>query len=127
MKETEEKIKLLDTQIIGSIFFIGTLVVSILLTINQRNYTLNKKTIFSAKTTYIISNANRIVVLCVVITFLYISYKQKKLAEVKDGNVVLNNLDVFAGTLSVISAIIVLYITINSPVEDALNIENPNI
>lgn len=127
MKETEEKLKLLDTQIIGSIFFIITLLVSILLTINQRNYTLNKKPLFNAKTTYVISNANRIVVLCIVITFLYISYKQKKLAEAKDSNVTLNNWDLFAGTLSVISAIIVLYITINSPVEDALNIENPNI
>ena len=67
------------------------------------------------------------VVLIVVISFLYTSYEFKKIAEEKGSNVALNELDVFAATLSVISAIIVLYITANSPVEDSLNIENPNI
>jgi len=127
MKELEEKLKLLDIQTISSVFFIISLLVSILLTLNQRKYTLHQKPIFSAKATYIISNGNRILVLIIVSIFLYISYEQRKLAQAKDSNVNLNNLDVFAGSLSVISAIIVLYITANSPIEDALNIENPNI
>ena len=127
MKELDEKLKLLDIQIIGSIFFIVSLLISITLTLNQRKYTLHKKPLFNAKTTYLISNANRLLVLIIVSTFLYISYEQRKLAKIKGSNVNLNNLDVFAGSLSVISAIIVLYITANSPVEDALNIENPNI
>ena len=127
MREIEEKLKLLDIQIIGSAVFIVTLFISILLNYNQRRYTLHQKPLFNAKTTYVISNLNRIVVLGVVIAFLYTSYKFKKIAEEKDSNVALNKLDVFAATLSVISAIIVLYITTNSPVEDALNIENPNI
>lgn len=127
MNELDEKLKLLDTQIVGSIFFIVSLLVSILLTLNQRKYTLHQKPLFNAKTTYLISNANRLLVLIIVSTFLYISYKQRELAKIKGSNVNLNNLDVFAGSLSVINAIIVLYITVNSPVEDALNIENPNI
>ena len=127
MKELDEKLKLLDIQIIGSIFFIVSLLISITLTLNQRKYTLHQKSLFNAKTTYLISNANRLLVLIIVSTFLYISYEQRKLAKIKGSNVNLNNLDVFAGSLSVISAIIVLYITANSPVEDALNIENPNI
>ena len=127
MRELEEKLKLLDIQIISSVFFIVGLIVSIILTLNQRKYTLHQKPIFNAKTTYIISNANRILILIIVSVFLYISNEQRKLAKAKNSNVNLNNLDVFAGSLSVISAIIVLYITFNSPVEDALNIENPNI
>lgn len=127
MREIEEKIKLIDIQIIGSIVFIITLLVSITLNYSQRNYTLYKRPLFDRKTTYIISNINRIVVLIVVISFLYTSYEFKKIAEEKGSNVALNELDVFAATLSVISAIIVLYITANSPVEDSLNIENPNI
>ena len=127
MREIEEKIKLIDIQIIGSIVFIITLLVSITLNYSQRNYTLYKRPLFDRKTTYIISNINRILVLIVVISFLYTSYEFKKIAEKKDSNIALNELDVFAATLSVISAIIVLYITANSPVEDSLNIENPNI
>ena len=88
---------------------------------------MHKKPLFNAKTTYFISNANRLLVLIIVSTFLYISYEQRKLAKSKNSNINLNNLDIFAGTLSVVSAIIVLYITANSPIEDALNIENPNI
>ena len=127
MREIEEKIKLLDIQIIGSILFIITLLISITLNYSQRQYTLYKKPLFNAKITYVISNINRILVLIIVLAFLYTSYEFKKIAEQKDSNVALNELDVFAATLSVISAIIVLYITANSPVEDALNIENPNI
>ena len=127
MREIEEKIKLLDIQIIGSILFIITLLISITLNYSQRQYTLYRKPLFNAKTTYVISNINRILVLIIVLAFLYTSYEFKKIAEEKDSNVALNELDVFAATLSVISAIIVLYITANSPVEDALNIENPNI
>ena len=127
MREIEEKIKLIDIQITGSFIFIITLLVSITLNYSQRNYTLYKKSFFNRKTTYIISNINRILVLIVVISFLYTSYEFKKIAEEKDSNVALNELDVFAATLSVISAIIVLYVTANSPVEDSLNIENPNI
>ena len=127
MREIEEKIKLIDIQIIGSIVFIITLLVSITLNYSQRNFPLYKKPLFNRKTTYIISNINRILVLIVVLAFLYTSYEFKKIAEEKDSNVALNELDLFASILSVISAIIVLYITANSPVEDSLNIENPNI
>ena len=127
MRETEEKLKLLDIQIIGTILFIGSLLVSILLNRNQRKYTLKQKPLFNVKTTYLISNLNRILVLGIALSFLYTSYEFKKLAEEKDDNVTLNKLDVLASTLTTIGAVIVLYITANSSVEDALNIENPNI
>lgn len=127
MREIEEKLKLLDIQIIGSILFIVSLFVSILLNINQRKYTLHKKPLFNAKTTYLISNFNRILVLAIALSFLYTSYEFKKIAEEKGSNVALNELDVFSSVLTVVGAVIVLYITAKSPVEDALNIENPNI
>ncbi|MBE6144970.1 MAG: hypothetical protein E7169_05290 [Firmicutes bacterium] len=126
MREIEEKLKLLDIQIIGSVSFIASIIISIILTYNQRLYTLKQKTIFNRKQTYIISNFNRILVLIIVTSFLYNSYEQKKLAEEKNSNVTLNNLDIVASSLSVVSAIIVLYITAKAPVEDALDIENPN-
>lgn len=127
MREIEEKLNLLDIQIMGTILFIVSLFVSILLNVNQRKYTLHQKPLFSAKTTYLISNFNRLLVLAIALSFLYTSYEFKKIAEKKGSNVALNDLDVFASTLTVVGAIIVLYITANSPVENALDIENPNI
>ena len=127
MREIEEKLNLLDIQIMGTILFIVSLFVSILLNVNQRKYTLHQKPLFSAKTTYLISNFNRLLVLAIALSFLYTSYEFKKIAKEKGSNVALNDLDVFASTLTVVGAIIVLYITANSPVENALDIENPNI
>lgn len=127
MRELDEKIKIIDIQLIGSFFFICSLIVTILLTYNQRKYTLHQKPFLTYKQTYVISNLNRILVLIIVLTFLYTSYELREIAIEKESNVELNNLDVFASILSVISAIIVLYITANSSLDDVLDIENPNI
>jgi len=127
MNELDKKLKILDIQIIGTVIFIISLIINILLNYNQKEYTLHKKPIFTNKETYIISNFNRIIVLAIVIAFLYTSYQLRELSKRKGGNIKLNNLDLFASFLSVINALIVLYITVNSPIEDSLNIENPNL
>lgn len=127
MNDKEKKLEILNVQTFASFLFIVSLIVTIILTYNQKQYTLNKKPIFNNKETYIISNANRILVLIIVLMFLYSSYELREISKKKGSNVMLNNLDVFASVLSVIGAIIVLYITANSPVENSLDIENPNI
>lgn len=127
MDELNQKIKVLNIQLTGSTLFIISLFVSLILTYNQKQYTLHKKPVFSYSQTYIISNINRIFVLTIVLMFLYSSYQLRKIAIRKESDVGLNDLDVMASILSVTSAIIVLYITAKSPIEDALNIENPNI
>ncbi len=127
MNELEEKLKIIDIQLTGSILFIVSLIVTIILTYNQRQYTLHQKPLFNTKQTYIISNLNRILSLTIVLMFLYSSYELREISKQKESNVKLNDLDVFASILSVVSAIIVLYITAKSPVEDSLDIENPNI
>lgn len=127
MNDYDRKIMVLNIQLIGSSLFIVSLIVTIILTYNQKQYTLHKRPLFSVEQTHLISNINRILVLGIVLAFLYSSYQLREIAKHKNSNVNLNNLDVFAGTLTVISAIIVLYITAKAPVEEALNIENPNI
>lgn len=127
MNRINDKLKILDLQAIASLLFIVSLIVTIVLTYNQKKYTLHQKPLFSKKETYIISNINRILILIVVLVFLYSSYKLREIAKKKNIDTKLNDLDVFASLLSVIGACIVLYITAVSPIEDALNIENPNI
>lgn len=127
MNKFDQKLKILDLQTIGSILFIVSLIVTIVLTYNQRRYTLHQKPVFSKKETYIISNLNRILVLIIVLIFLYSSYELREIAKKKNSNIKLNDLDLFASFLSVVGACVVLYITAVSPVDDALDIENPNI
>lgn len=127
MNNTNDKLKILNIQLIGSYFFIISILISISLTYNQKLYILNKKHLFTYKQTYIISNFNRILVLAIVIAFLYSSYQLREISKESDGNISLNNLDVFASILAVVGAIIELYITSQSTTEDVLDVENPNI
>lgn len=127
MNNTSDKLKILNIQLIGSYFFIISILISILLTYNQKLYILDKKHLFNYKQTYIISNFNRLLSLAIVIAFLYSSYQLREISKKNDSNVNLNNLDVLAASLSVVGAIIELYITSQSTTEDVLDIENPNI
>lgn len=127
MNDLNKKIKILDIQTIGSILLIISVIVTLVLTYNQKKYTLHAKPIFDRKTTYIISNSNRVFALIIVLLFLYSSYQLREIAKKKNSDIKLNDLDVTASILSVISAIIALYITAKSPIENALSIENPNI
>lgn len=124
---TRKKLNVINIQLIGSSLFILSLIVTIVLTINQKRSTLHQNPIFTTKETYAISNLNRILVLGIVLAFLYSSYELREISIEKESDVGLNDLDVFAAILSVLSGIIALYITAVSPVEDSLDIENPNI
>lgn len=127
MRNLDEKVKLIDIQLTGSILFVCSLIVTIVLTYNQRQYTLNRKPLFTYKQTYIISTLNRVLVLLIVLSFLYTSYEFREIAIYENSDVELNDLDVFASILTVISAIIVLYITASSSLDTVLDIENPNV
>ena len=120
--------KNIELQILLSIFFIFTTIISIILLYNEDLYIKYKKFILYPKNAYIISSINRIVILIILLLFLYANYVDKNIDILENKDLKADNLQIIASILSIISGIIVLYVTIeyfstniNSSLENPVN------
>ena len=120
--------KNIELQILLSIFFIFTTIISIILLYNEDLYIKYKKFILDPKNVYIISSINRIVILIILLLFLYANYVDKNIDIIENKDLKADNLQIIASILTIISGIIVLYITIeyfstniNSSLENPVN------
>lgn len=116
----------IELQILLSIFFIFTTIVSIILLYNEDLYLKYKKFILDSKNAYIIASINRIVILIILILFLYANYVDKNIDIIEHKDLKADNLQILSSILTIISAIIVLYVTLeyfNSNINSSL--ENP--
>lgn len=120
--------KNIELQILLSIFFIFTTIISIILLYNEDLYIKYKKFILDPKNAYIIASINRIVILIILLLFLYANYVDKNIDILENKDLKADNLQIIASILSIISGIIVLYVTIeyfstniNSSLENPVN------
>ena len=118
----------IELQILLSIFFIFTTIISIILLYNEDLYIKYKKFILDPKNAYIIASINRIVILIILLLFLYANYVDKNIDILENKNLKADNLQILASILTIISGIIVLYVTIeyfstniNSSLENPVN------
>lgn len=126
MKNRQEEINLLNLQIITSITVIITVIISLLLTYNQKQDIKNKKTIFTKKQTHNISYINRLTILITAIIFLFINYKLYEISKKEGEDLKVYYLQILASILTTIAAIIVLYVVSIEPSGDEISdIENP--
>lgn len=124
----DEEVKIINIQLIATYLYIASLIISLFLTYNDKNKTLNKKELFSKKKENQLSIFNRILVVGLSLTFLYISYKNRNIAISKNESVNPFNLQLIASEIATLSAIIVLYVVITSGEYSIIaSLENPNI
>ncbi len=126
IKNRQEEIKILNIQLITSLIVIITIILSILLTYNQKLDIKNKKTIFNKKQTHNISYINRLTILITAIIFLIINYKLYKISKKEGEDLLVYYLQILASILSSIAALIVFYVVSIEPSgNDISDIENP--
>lgn len=120
--------KNIELQILLSIFFIFTTIISIILLYNEDLYIKYKKFILDPKNAYIIASINKIVILIILLLFLYANYVDKNIDILENKDLKADNLQIIASILTIISGIIVLYVTIeyfstniNSSLENPVN------
>ena len=118
----------IELQILLSIFFIFTTIISIILLYNEDLYIKYKKFVLDPKNVYIIASINRIVILIILLLFLYANYVDKNIDILENKDLKADNLQIIASILTIISGIIVLYVTIeyfstniNSSLENPVN------
>lgn len=126
MKNNKEEIKLLNIQLITSLIVIITVILSLILTYNQKLNLENKKTIFNKKQTHNISYINRLVILITTIVFLLINYKLYQISKKEGEDLLVYNLQIIASILTTIASILVFYVVSIEPAGDEISdIENP--
>lgn len=120
--------KNIELQILLSIFFIFTTIISIILLYNEDLYIKYNQFILDPKNAYIIASINRIVILIILLLFLYANYVDKNIDIIENKDLKADNLQIIASILTIISGIIVLYVTIeyfstniNSSLENPVN------
>ncbi len=109
-----EEIRLIDIQIVATYLFIISLCISLFITYNDKYKTMKQKPFLSNHSAYSISVFNRIFVLGISLTFFYINYKNRNIAKQKGQNPEPFNLQIISSELSILAAIIVLYVVITS-------------
>ena len=130
MKNNTKEIDLLTIQLWATIFYVGSLFISISLTYDEKEKLKNKSGIFSETQNQTMSIFNRWLVLFLTLSFLYVSYQNVKLNKQKNQKTWPFELQLFSSELSTIAAIIVLYVVIKTSGEQysiVSGIENPNL
>ena len=121
MSNEEKEIIAIYAQII-----VSAIIVSILLLYNEKLEIKGEKTLFNAEQTQKISVFNRTFILVTAIIFLIINYALYKISKEQGENLKPYELQIAASYLTIIAAIITLYIVLNPTNEGQVaDVENP--
>ena len=126
MNTTQKELKAINEQIIATILFLGTIIVSLSLSIDRKQKILNKKSIYSNEKARNIAIINRIIVVFIVLIYLQIDKENLDITKEKQNQTNLASLQIIAEIITLIAALLALYITYNSRNEE-ISIENPEI
>ena len=108
----KNEIKLIDYEIIGSLLFIGTLFISVILSYNEKLRLEKKEPLFDNKTQKNILIVIKIVLLGIVIFFLYINYEHYKVALFKNEDTYNYKVQLIPSFLAILAALIILYLVL---------------
>lgn len=123
----KEEIKYVNYQLIGLVLTLITTVTAIIITYNQKLDMEGKKKIFNSKQALKITKINRTTILLIGILFLYINYRLYKISKEEGEDLKSYKLQIAASSLTIISAIIALYVVFMSNTETLSDVENPTI
>lgn len=130
MNDTKKEANLLDLQMITTLIYIGSLILSIYITYNDKITVETGTGFLSKKQNKNFSIFNRTLVVILTLLFLYISYENRKIIEKKKGDMNAASLQVFASEISLVSTLIVLYVVLKTSGEEYSIISgagNPNL
>lgn len=110
----QEEIRLINIQLYTLIFSLISILISIALTYNEKLNLEGFKPFINNEDNYNTTLFNRILILAIAISFLYINYQSYILSKEKEENVRNYQIQVFVAILSTIAAAISLYVVSRS-------------
>lgn len=126
MSNDEKEIIAIYVQIIVSTISVIEIIVSILLLYNEKLELKGEKTLFNAEQTQKISIFNRTFILVTAVVFLIVNYVLYNISKEQGENLKPYRLQIVASYLTIIAAVITLYIVLNPTNEgQVVDVENP--
>ncbi len=122
-----EEIKYINYQLIGLGITLITTVIAIIITYNQKLGAAKKEKILSNKNSLSLTYFNRILILLIAILFLYINYRFYEIDKEKGVDIKGDILQITSSILTIVGALIAIYVVTLSNAENIADIENPNI
>lgn len=127
-KIQDQQLFIIDNQILGCLLYIASLVISIIIILDQRKKALNKEGFLTNSESQTIALLNKVFILALILWFLYLNYKAKDLAvKTKQDSSALEK-QIIASIISIIPALIGIYVVLtnfsNTNLQTA-EIENP--
>ena len=124
--KNEKEIELLNIDITTAVLFIITIIISIYLTYENRQHLLNRKRILNKKDDQYILLFNRLLVFIIVLIILYDNIEGYEIAKEKNKDLKPFKIQIFASILTVITALLILYVVFYNWDNNSLSdIENP--
>lgn len=114
------QLKIIDGQLIGCILYIISIIISIIIILNQRKSALNQEQFLTGSESQTISLANKIFILFLILFFLYLNYESYSLAKDTNQDTSALELQIVGSILSVAVGLIGLYVV-------ATNFSNTNL
>lgn len=128
MNTNEEEVKVLNEQLLATTLFIGALFVSLSLTFDTRQKIKGEKRIYNNKSARYIAIINRTVIVFIVLFYIQIDNENIEIAKEKHKNLRLLNLQKLIELITLCTALLALYISVNSTTDNnTATIENPNV
>lgn len=125
-----DAISILKGQLIGSAFYIFVLLLSIIILYNQILKIEKQSPFLTEETVSNLNIINRVIVLILVLYFFYTTFENIRLAEENGSETKYLKLQQLASLLTVVSAIIVLYVSLEQSNKSFVPLsatDNPNL
>lgn len=124
-----QQLFIIDGQLIGAILYIVSIIISIIIILDQRRAVLNNDRILTNSEAQTLALANKIFIFLLILWFLYLNYKSYEFAQNTNQDTSALKLQIFSSFLAVITGIIGIYVVYtnfeNTNLQTA-EIENPN-
>lgn len=121
----KEEVRNVNIQFYTLLFSLLSIIISVVLTYNDKLSTEGKKSFLGKKTNYNLTLFNRILILTIAIIFLYVNYKSYQNAKTKDKKLKSYEFQILAAVFTIIAASISLYVVSVLTKETLVDLENP--
>ena len=98
-----------------------------LLRLNQKYKLLYNEGIISDEEASNLLKTNKIFILALFITYLYLGYRDREVDRIKNKDLTADNLEIFVSYLSVIGGLIILYLAFTADQDTTAIYENPTL
>ena len=123
--ENDKEEKIINVQLVTVIISLLSVVISIVLTYNQKLNIEKKESLLNPDKALSLTYFNRILIVIISTVFLYVNYQLYKISKEEGESLESYIYQIIASALTIIASLIALYVVTLSENETVVDVENP--